>query len=153
MIKIRLGNMQDVATLQRLNDEIFVDNSRYDTDLDRNWAHGDAGQKYFTELVSRTDKLCLLVEDDNKNIGYLGAGPKEFDYRMSRYVEIENMGVVPEYRGQGIGKMLMEKCTEWAKAKGYQKLFVNSYIANKGAADFYRKNGFVDIDISLEKSL
>ncbi len=153
MIKIRLATNEDISILQKLNNEVFLDNASYDPDLDENWAMGAAGKKYFTELVSHTDSLCLIVEEDEKLIGYLAAGPKEIDYRKSKYVEIQNMGVIPEFRSKGIGKKLIDACFEWAKAKGYEKIWVNSYSANKGAVNFYRKNGFDDIDISLEKSL
>lgn len=153
MIEIRLGNKDDIEMLQGLNDELFIDNKTYDSDLNMNWAKGEFGRKYFTQLVTRKDTLCLIVEDNSKPIGYLSAGPKEIDYRNSKYAEIENMAVDPEYRSKGIGKLMIDKCLEWAKLNGYQKLFVTSYIANSGATSFYRNNGFIDIDISLEKVL
>ena len=153
MIEIRLARDKDIQILQNLNDEVFVDNKNYDIDLDMNWAKGEAGKKYFSELVLRKDALCLIASDGLKNIGYLAASSKDIDYRNSKYAEIENMGVTPEYRGKGIGNLLMDKCVEWAKSNGYQKLFVTSYIANNGAVNFYKKNGFVNIDISLERTL
>lgn len=153
MVEIRLGKENDVQILQNLNDEVFVNNKTYDPDLDMNWARGEVGREYFTQLVASKDSICLIAQDDLRNIGYLAAGPKKIDFRNSRYAEIYNMGVTPEYRKKGIGKLLMDKCAEWAKSNGYQKLIVTSYIANTGAVRFYRKNGFADIDISLEKSL
>ncbi|OGK58937.1 hypothetical protein A3H84_04410 [Candidatus Roizmanbacteria bacterium RIFCSPLOWO2_02_FULL_40_13] len=71
-------------------------------------------------------------------------------YKKSKYLEVENMGVIPEYRSKGIGAMLMENAKKWAKENGYQKLFVNSYFKNQKAIDFYKRNGFEEIDISLE---
>lgn len=153
MIAIRTAHTDDIQALQELNDEIFIDNSKYDTDLDMNWAKGPKGKEYFTFLVNDPQSLCLIVEDEGRKIGYIAAGVKEIDYRNSKYAEVQNMGVTPEYRSKGIGTMLMEKCTEWAKEKGYQKLFVSVYIANQNAIAFYKKSGFVEIDISLEKVL
>ena len=153
MIEIRLGNKDDIEMLQSLNDDLFIDNKTYDSDLNMNWAKGEFGRKYFTQLVAREDSLCLIVEENTIPIGYLSASSKEIDYRNSKYAEIENMVVDAAYRSKGIGKLLIEKCIEWAKLNGYQKLFVTAYIANQGAINFYRNNGFVDIDISLEKIL
>lgn len=130
-----------------------MDNAKYDTDLDLNWAQSEKGKTYFTQLVNNSDALCLIAEDGDKKIGYLAASPKEIDYRNSKYFEIENMGVNPEYRSQGIGKLLMQKCFEWAKSRGFQKAFVTSYIQNTKAVDFYKSNGFEAIDISLERDL
>ncbi len=150
MITIRLCESTEISDLQRLNNEVFVDNKKYDPDLDLNWALSEKGLKYFTELVNDKESLCLIVEDDGKRIGYLAAGPKHYDYRNSKYFEIQNMGVTPGYRSKGIGKQLMQKCFEWAKSKGYQKIFVSSYAKNTSALAFYKANGLDEIDIGLE---
>lgn len=47
----------------------------------------------------------------------------------------------------------MEACALWAKENGYEKMFVNSYVANKKAIAFYKKCGFNEIDVSLEKKI
>lgn len=108
---------------------------------------------YFTNLLNNSKSICLIAKDDNKNIGYLAACPKEIPYRLSRYIEIENMGVIPEYRSQGIGQKLIDECLKIAKDKGFQKVYVNAYFKNIGAINFYKKNGFTEIDISLEKNI
>lgn len=153
MINIRLATKDEVADLQHLNNEVFIDNAKYDEDLDLSWATGEKGTQYFTQLLNDSSSLCLIAEDEGKRIGYLAAGPKEIDYRKSKYFEIQNMGVVPGYRSKGIGKLLMEKCFEWARVQGFQKAFVNAYIKNQEAAHFYKKNGFEEIDISLERNI
>lgn len=86
-------------------------------------------------------------------VGYIAASPKPFSYRKSTYLEVDNMGVIPEYRSQGIGGMLMEECKKWAKQNGYQKLFVNSYSENKKAISFYKNCGFNLIDVGLETKI
>jgi len=150
MIKIRAGNIMDVSSLQNLNNEVFIDNAKYDEDIIQNWATGEGGKRYFTDLFLQENSLCLIAEEDNKSIGYLVARHKQIDYRKSRYLEIENMGVNPEHRGKGIGNLLLLECAKWAKKHNYQKLFVNAYTENKNAINFYKKNSFVEIDISLE---
>ena len=153
-IKIRPAENGEVQALQDLNDKIFVDNPKYDPDLRLDWAQSeDGGKKYFTDLLNSSDSICLIAEADNKMIGYIAASPKEINYRNSKYVEIENLGVVPEYRSLGIGNKLMEKCLQLAKGKGFNKVYVNTYSQNTKAVDFYRRNGFAEIDISLEKEI
>lgn len=153
MIKIRLTTINDLSVLQDLNDEVFIDNAKYDIDLDLNWAKGDKGKKYFNDLLSNKEDYKIIAEEEGRPIGYLAASQKFIDYRNSKYLEIENMGVIPEYRSKGIGKLLMDECSTWAKENGYQKIFVNTYIANQKALSFYKNNGFNEIDISLEKIL
>jgi len=117
------------------------------------WAQSDTGKEYFTEVVSNTDAICLIAEENGKAIGYIAAQPKEFGYRLSKYIEIENMGVSPEHRSKGIGIKLMDECLKKAKDRGFQKVYVNSYSENIGAINFYEKSGFKKIDISLERDL
>lgn len=117
------------------------------------WPFSENGKKYFTHMVTSADAICLIAEDGVKKVGYLAASPKVMDFRNSRYIEIENMGVIPEYRSHGIGKLLVQKCFELAKERGFQKVYVLSYAKNVKALAFYEKNGLTPIDIGLEKEL
>lgn len=153
MINIRKGTLDDIALLQNLNDEVFIDNSKYVPDLDMNWAKGEQGLKYFTDLVNDTKNLCLIAEDEGNPIGYLAASPKVFSYKIKTYTELDNMGVTPEYRSKGIGSQLIERYLEWSKQEGYEKAYVSAFAKNTNAINFYRKHGFTDIDTSLEREL
>jgi ribosomal protein S18 acetylase RimI-like enzyme len=145
MVQIRKCTTTEVTALQNLNNEVFINNVKYDNDLDLQWATSEKAKMYFTELLKDENALCLIAEDGDRKIGYLVAREKEIDYRKSSYFEIENMGVSPDYRSQGIGKLLMEECFGWAKVKGFKKAFINAYIQNVDAINFYKKNGFVEI--------
>src|SRR3989304_6432613 len=150
---IRLAREDEVKVLQNLNDEVFVDNHKYDPDLKTDWAQSETGRKYFTEALNNPEAICLIVEEDNKPIGYLVAAPKDFGYRLSKYIEIENMGVSPNFRSKGVGIQLVNKCLEIAKERDYQKVYVNAYFENTRAIAFYEKIGLKKIDISLEKDI
>ena len=152
-MNIRKANSNDIKLLQNLNDELFQDNSKYDPDLKLDWAQSEAGKNYFTELLDNRDAICLIAEENGKPIGYLAAAQKEFSYRQSKYIEIENMGVNPDFRSKGIGTKLIEECMRIAKERGFNRAFVNAYWDNTRATDFYTRNGFKKIDISLEKDL
>jgi 8-oxo-dGTP diphosphatase len=149
---IRQVRPDEWSQLQQLNNEVFIDNAQYDPDLVNDWALTEAGESYFKELVVNPTKLCLVAESELGNlVGYLAASELEFDYRQSKYLEINNMGVVPSVRSQGVGRQLITECLAWAEAQGYQKLIVNSYFGNTKAVSFYKQNGFTEIDVSLER--
>lgn len=152
-MKIRPARKGEAKKLQDLNDKVFVDNSKYDFDLKKDWAQSKAGKEYFIGLISNSKAICLIAEDNNKPVGYIAAAPKEFDWRLSKYLEIENMGVSPGYRSKGIGSRLIKKCMDIAKKRGYQRIYLTSYYDNKKAVAFYEKGGFKKIDISLEKDI
>jgi predicted N-acetyltransferase YhbS len=102
MINIRPATTNDLSVLQSLNDEVFIDNAKYDADLDLNWAKGEKGRTYFSNLLNNIEDYKIIAEEEGKPIGYLAASEKLIDYRNSKYLEIENMGVIPEYRSKGI---------------------------------------------------
>lgn len=153
MISLRSATPIDVSTLQSLNDEVFIDNSKYDSDLDINWAKGPEGFSYFTQLVQNQKAFCIIAEENDVPIGYIAASLHPIPYRKSKYIELENMGIVPSHRSKGIGSMLMDELYVWAKSQGFDKILVNAYVANIGAVAFYKKNGFSEIDVTLEKSI
>jgi len=152
-VKFRSANINDVRILQKLNQEIFVDNHLYDSDLIMDWALSEKGKKYFSNIVQDNQAYCCLAEVNNKPIGYLAGREKKFGYRKSRYFEIENMGVSPEFRSKGVGTLLIKQAKDWARKQGYQKIFVNSYFNNQKAIEFYQRNGMKEIDLSLEGNL
>jgi ribosomal protein S18 acetylase RimI-like enzyme len=148
-----LVKKDEVQKLQDLNDEVFTDNSKYDADLKIDWAQSETGKKYFTEVLEDIESICMLAEDEDKPVGYIVAVPKEFGYRLSKYIEIENMGVSPDYRSKGVGTQLIEKVLGLAKEKGFQKVYVSSYSDNVKAIDFYQRNGFTKIDVGFERKI
>lgn len=153
-MKIRKVKTDEWSDLQRLNNEVFLDNAQYDSDIIVDWALSEAGKKYFQEVAKSEEGICLIGEtDDGELVGYLAASPKPFDYRKSKYLEVDNMGVMPKYRSQGIGKQLIEACKSWARDNGFQKVFVTSYFHNQKAVSFYKSCGFDEIDVSLECQL
>lgn len=150
---IRPANKDEVKVLQDLNDEVFVDNSKYDSDLKMDWAQSETGKKYFTEVLNNTESICLIAEENNKPVGYIAASPRNWGHRLSKYIEIENMGVSPSFRSKGIGSKLIDECMKIAKKRGFQRVYVNAYFDNTKAIDFYERCGFKKIDISLEKNI
>ena len=152
-MNIRSSRKDDLEILLKLNQEVFIDNQQYDSDLRMDWTLSEHGRNYFTRVLNDSECCILIAEEDNKPIGYISATPKVITYRKSKYVEIDNMGIVPGYRSKGIGSMLIEKCLKWAKTKGYQKMFVNSYFQNTKAITFYKRSGFLEIDVGLERNI
>jgi ribosomal protein S18 acetylase RimI-like enzyme len=153
VINIRQAQKDEVEKLQFLDDELFIHDQEFDPDLNMNWAKSEKGKAYFSKLLNNPESYCLIAENNDKAVGYLVASVKNVSYRKSRCAEIKNIEVSPDYRSQGIGSKLIQKCLEWAKTKGYQKVYVNAYFGNKEAIKFYKKNGFSEIDLGLEVDL
>ena len=153
MISYKVADQKDLPALQELNLELFVDNQQYDKDLDMNWSKSKKGEKLFLDLLNNPEAICLIAFEDKQAIGYLAASPRKLNDVLSKYLEINNVEVLPNFQSKGIGSELIKRCLEWAKEKAYQKVYVNSYFENKRAVYFYKRNGFSEIDLGLQQDL
>ena len=60
----------------------------------------------------------------------------------SRSGAIQNIGVVPGYRGQGIGEALLLKALHGFQAAGMRRVYLEVTAKNTTAVRLYRKHGF-----------
>jgi len=61
------------------------------------------------------------------------------------------IAVVKEWRGQGIGTMMMETLLEWATGNPLiEKVCLEVFTTNTGAIRLYRKLGFVEEELRLK---
>lgn len=152
-ITIRRPQPEEWQLIQTLNNEVFQNDKDHDDDLDLNWPYTEIGITYYKNLANGSYGHCLVAEVEGKVTGYVALAKKDFDYRKSKYVEVENIGVSSEYRSQGIGQQLVAAAADWARTQGAQRLYVSAFWENKAGIKFYKQNGFREIGIELEKML
>ena len=58
------------------------------------------------------------------------------------FCRVEEFGVSPAYRRQGIGTALIAFCAEEAKEKGFSKMELDVWEFNEDAREFYKAAGF-----------
>lgn len=58
------------------------------------------------------------------------------------YGAIQNLGVVPEHRGAGLGSVLLLKALEGFRRAGLKRAYLEVTAQNEGAVRLYRKLGF-----------
>ena len=146
---IRKATLKDLKTIQELNNSLFeLEKKNYDSTLVKDWPLTKEGQKYFEDLINNHYVIVAIINDDL--IGYLaGSINEKGSYVEVQYGEINNMFIKNEYRGYGIGKLLINNFKEYCKSKGISNMKVISSYKNKKAIDFYRRNGFEEFDITL----
>ena len=152
-ITIRQVKSEDWWSIQKLNNEVFQNDKDNGPDMDLNWPHSEKAIKYYQDLANGAYGHCLIAEIDGIAVGYVALSIKDFGYRKSKYVEVENIGVSPEFRSKGIGEKLMNASSEWAKSQGANRLYVEAFWGNTKAIKYYKNNGFTEIGIQLEKVL
>ncbi len=61
--------------------------------------------------------------------------------------ELTKMAVDPEFRGHGIGSKLMQACIDFTKARGRQKIILESNTKQAAAIELYRKFAFTEVPL------
>jgi len=71
------------------------------------------------------------------------------------YAYIDDIAVEPKYRGHGVGRALMGRAIEWAKAKGFPGMMLETQDNNVAGCRLYKNCGFElrGFDTHLYKAL
>jgi len=147
---IRVAKENEWQIIQRLNYEVFEASLPYDQHLNMKWPFEKAGIAYYKEAVSKPKYCCLLAEIGSEPVGYLIGVEHNYTYRLNKVAEIDNMGVIPTFRDKGIGTQLITEFKKWCKSQAITDVKVNTYYGYSEAINFYKKQGLVPIDITLE---
>jgi RimJ/RimL family protein N-acetyltransferase len=89
-----------------------------------------------------SEEAELVAVEGTCVIGHLNVSREESP--ATRHVASLGMSVVPDRRGQGVGRALLQSCLDWAREFGVEKLALSVYPDNERALGLYRKMGFVE---------
>jgi len=156
MISIRKATIEDLRIIQELNNKLCKrENIDFDSTVNPEFANSDGGLSYFKNALASDENLALIAEDANTPIGYIVGGiEKVGDFRnIPNLCEVDNMWVDEKYRSQGIGKQFMNELEIWAKNKGVRRMRVVASYKNEKGINFYKREGFDEYDLILEKDL
>jgi len=152
MIKIRRAAIDDLKSVQHLNDLLFKHDGQFDETVCTGWTYGDSGENYFRSMIE--NEFVWVAENEADVIGYLAGSYKNKElYSNETYAELNDMYVLEEFRKQGAGKLLFDKFNSECKRKGIKAIRVTASAKNSGAINFYKKNGFDEFDIILRKRI
>lgn len=85
---------------------------------------------------------CLGVYNADILIGTFGLWFQTRHY-AGRSLEMDHVIIDDAYRGQGIGKIMVDFVTEYAKQKSCNWIELNSYVHNFPSHKFFYSQGFV----------
>lgn len=150
---IRKATLNDLYDIQTLNNQLFkLEKENFDPTLVENWPISEQGKKYFKTLIE--DAYVIVATLNDEIVGYLaGSINEKGSYEEIQYGEVNNMFINSEYRGYGIGKLLINDFKKYCISNGIKDLIVTASAKNINAIEFYRRNGFNDFNISLTMNI
>jgi ribosomal protein S18 acetylase RimI-like enzyme len=107
----------------------------------------------FFDNLTREDYFCLLSESDEGKTGPIGLIEASIIYpdkvfKPTRRLHIHAIYVLPAFRGQGVGKSLMESSVRWGKEKGCLEIDLN-VLVNNPALQLYKEMGFHPFEANM----
>lgn len=92
------------------------------------------------KILSEKNSIIFVAETEQRLVGYIAAfGGNLIRTRHSATLVL---GVLEDYRGQGVATKLFNKLFEWAKDVGISRLELTVMKHNEKAFNLYKKMGF-----------
>ena len=102
------------------------------------------------EVFQTPRSKYFLAEINNKIVG--GGGIYPTDGLPPDICELVKMYLLPEARGLGLGRTLIEKCIEAAAENGFKKIYLETMPELKQALTVYEKFGFKYLNAPMGNS-
>ncbi len=118
---VRRMTSRDTEAVSRLEAQIFS----------QPWS-----EQGFLDALAREDVIFLVAESEGRTLGYCGM------YCALDEGEITNVAVDADFRGQGVGRRLMEVLLKEAQDDGIHTVILEVRVSNEAAIHLYQQLGF-----------
>tara|TARA_R110000803_G_scaffold64932_2_gene126060 strand:- start:1640 stop:2140 length:501 start_codon:yes stop_codon:yes gene_type:complete len=139
-ILVRSARLDELSLLLEFEQGIITAERPYDHTLKPEpISYYDIGER-----IESDDAEVAVVEVDGLVVasGYAEKKPSKHYIREAHHAFLGFMFVRPEYRGQGLNKVLLDYLFVWAKSKGLPEIRLTVYSTNEPAIRAYEKAGF-----------
>ncbi|MHA7188732.1 ribosomal protein S18-alanine N-acetyltransferase [Arthrobacter sp. MDT2-16] len=123
---LRSLTFEDIETIGRLEDELFPTDA-WPLDM------------FYTEFFQPETRRYIVAEVDGVPVGYAGV------MVIDTTADIQTIGVLPRFEGQGIGRALLTELLDEARRRGAETVMLEVRADNPRAQELYSRFGFVKI--------
>ena len=104
----------------------------------------DASTDHLSDLFKKERSHYFVAEINGKLVGGGGIFPTEG--LPTDTCELVKMYLLPEARGRGLGKTIVENCLEMAHKIGFNRIYLESMPELVKALNLYEKFGFTSLE-------
>lgn len=150
MLVFREASLKDVTKLQLLEQAVVEAERPFNSSIKYEGAY------YYDipDLISSPDSHLLVAENNNDIVatGYVQIRQSKPSLKHETHGYLGFMYVIPEFRGRGINKIILDKLINWAKVKGITDFYLDVYSENQSAIRAYQKAGFSSSMLEMKMS-
>lgn len=110
----------------------------------------DESTDHLSDLFKVDNSKYFVAKSEGKLLGGAGIFPTEG--LPEDTLELVKMYLIPEARGIGLGKTLIEKCIAAAKSEGFTRIYLETMPELDKAVKAYERLGFTLLDSPLGNS-
>ncbi|KAB2332720.1 GNAT family N-acetyltransferase [Bacillus mesophilum] len=136
VISLRLALLKETGELNSLQEEVLMENST---------------REYLQKALLNNEFISYMAEMNGQVISISGMvlfkRPPYLENPQGIEAYILNMYTVPEYRGKGLAKRLLENCINESKNSGVKRIWLH---ATKDGEPLYKKMGFTNKNTEME---
>lgn len=111
---------------------------------------------WFRSALGDAEPRIVLAEVLGTAAGYAVVNDLDRDENVfahsRRWREVEQLAVLPAYRGRGVARDLIEHVAASARADGVESLELNTWTFNQTAREAFQRLGFVERSVRFERS-
>jgi len=106
----------------------------------------------YIDKLQATQQILVIEHNENDNTSPFIIGSStifietKLIHNFGKVAHIEDVIVHNEFRGKGLGKLLLDKCIEIAKQNGCYKIILDCSVDN---CPFYEKCGFIQKGVQM----
>ena len=140
MIKLREAKIKDLSTLLEFEKRLI----EYERAFTPNLKKSDFNYYDLKSYIKNPEISVVVAEKENSLIasGYALIRLNKTYKNPSHIVFLGFMYVIPNYRGMGVNKKILDYLLDWGKKRGYSEFQLDVYAPNQSAIKAYKKAGF-----------
>lgn len=107
----------------------------------------DAEVDHMADAYGGPRAAYFVVTDGTRVLG--GGGIAHLAGAEPDVCELRKMYVLPEARGAGMGRALLTRCLDAARAMGFARCYIETLSSMRAARRLYERAGFLQIDAPM----
>ena len=140
MIKLREAKIEDLSLLLEFERCLI----EYEKKFTPNLKKSSFSYYNLRAYIENPDISVVVAEQKDEVIasGYALVKKNKAYKNPEYYVLLGFMYVIPEQRGAGVNKIIIDYLLNWGKSRGYSEFQLDVYAQNESAIKAYKKAGF-----------
>ena len=141
-LEIRRFELSDIKVVYELLNELYSGKIKF-----------DIFERIYKDKLENRFSYNIVAILNGKIIGLLISEISVKMHRSKKCSFIDDIIVDKDYRGNGVGKLLLESAVNYSIEQDCEVIELTSYLSNEDAHRFYENNGFKKHSYKFKKYL